>query len=185
MPLVSFTKTFGLDPEKQVTLTLPSSPRNWVSTRHFFWGLNQCCQVENVPWRAGGAPRNGKKAVGKGYNILSLHEVWHFPQSKVRLLADYANTRLKLKTEASGWPSYCDNEEKKEQYVREFRQHGYVSMRPWNVWIIASCILTPPQSSTYTDLTNPILFWATITATLGMNMGLANSFCLGGPKNYS
>lgn len=61
--------------------------------------------------------------MGKGYNILSLHEVWHFPQSKVRLLADYANTWLKLKTEASGWPSWCDNEEKEEQYVREFRQH--------------------------------------------------------------
>ena len=44
-------------------------------------------------------------AVTKGYKIIHIHEVWHFPeeQQKKGLFADYVNTWLKIK-EASGWP---------------------------------------------------------------------------------
>jgi len=44
------------------------------------------------------------KAVEKGYQILHIHEVWHFPenQRKEGLFADYVNTWLKIKEEASG-----------------------------------------------------------------------------------
>lgn len=30
-----------------------------------------------------------EKAVGKGYTLLGVHEVWHFPETKVGLLEDY------------------------------------------------------------------------------------------------
>ena len=63
-----------------------------------------------------------QKAVEKGYRILKIHEVWHFPeaQRKQGLFAPYVNTWLKYKTEASGWPSHCDTQEKKDQYVKYF-----------------------------------------------------------------
>ena len=59
----------------------------------------------------------------KGYRILKIHEVWHFPedQQKEGLFTPYVNTWLKYKTEASSWPSHCDTEGKKDEYVSNFQ----------------------------------------------------------------
>ena len=37
------------------------------------------------------------KAVEKGYTLVKIHEVWHFPEDQLRtgLFADYVNTWLK------------------------------------------------------------------------------------------
>ena len=53
-----------------------------------------------------------QKAVDLGYQILKIHEVWHFSenQRKEGLFADYVNKWLKNKTEASGWPKKCTTE---------------------------------------------------------------------------
>ena len=63
-----------------------------------------------------------QKAVEKGYRILKIHEVWHFPSNQQRkgLFADYVNKWLKIKTEASGWPADCVTEEQKRQYIEEY-----------------------------------------------------------------
>ena len=47
-----------------------------------------------------------RKAVEKGYQILHIHEVYHFPPTQRRqgLFKDYVNVWLKGKTEASGGP---------------------------------------------------------------------------------
>ena len=42
----------------------------------------------------------------KGYKILHIHEVWHFPEKQTGLFADYVNTWLKIKEEASSWPEH-------------------------------------------------------------------------------
>ncbi|CAH3126339.1 unnamed protein product, partial [Porites lobata] len=48
------------------------------------------------------------KAVEKGYTLIKIHEVWHFPpeQRQTGLFADYVNTWLKLKQESAGWPGW-------------------------------------------------------------------------------
>ena len=54
-----------------------------------------------------------QKAKRIGYELKTVHEVWHFDKSKEGLFAEYVNTWLKIKTEASGmvirykaaWPS--------------------------------------------------------------------------------
>lgn len=63
-----------------------------------------------------------QKAVEMSYKIMKIHEVRYFPeeQRKERLFAPYVNTRLKNKTEASGWPKHCDTQEQKDQYVNDF-----------------------------------------------------------------
>ena len=43
-------------------------------------------------------------AMDRGYEILAVREVHHFESSRVGLFADYVNTFLKSKQEASGWP---------------------------------------------------------------------------------
>ena len=47
-----------------------------------------------------------EKAVEKGYRVVQIHEVWHFPphQQQEGLFRDYVNTWLKLKQEAAGCP---------------------------------------------------------------------------------
>ena len=63
-------------------------------------------------------------AVQKGYRITKIHEVWHFPpeQRVTGLFAAYVNTWLKIKQEASGWPRWCNTEEKKQQYIRNYHE---------------------------------------------------------------
>ena len=55
-------------------------------------------------------------AVTKGYKIIHIHEVWHFPeeQQKKGLFADNVNTWLKIKEEASVWPEYVGNDPVKQ-----------------------------------------------------------------------
>lgn len=73
-----------------------------------------------------------EKAVEKGYKILRIHEVWHFPedQRKTGLFAPYVNTWLKHKTEASGWPSHCVTDEEKAEYVRQYKVHEGIDLDP-------------------------------------------------------
>lgn len=62
-----------------------------------------------------------KKAVEKGYQIIHIHEVWHFAETKVGLFKDYVNTWLKIKEEASGWPAHVGNDPvKREEHLRAY-----------------------------------------------------------------
>ena len=62
------------------------------------------------------------KARDMGYELLKVHEVWHFQDSASGLFESYVNTWLKIKTEASGWPAKCTTEEEKEDYIRRFEE---------------------------------------------------------------
>ena len=60
--------------------------------------------------------------------IQTIHEVWHFREPRVRLFEDYVNTWLKLKTETSGWPAWCDKEEKKQLYMTQFQEKEGIAL---------------------------------------------------------
>ena len=78
-----------------------------------------------------------QKAPKKGYPILKIHEVWHFPdhQRKTGLFAPYVNTLLKYKREASGWPTDCDTQEMKDQYVKDFVEREEIKWENMNILI--------------------------------------------------
>jgi hypothetical protein len=61
-----------------------------------------------------------EKALEKGYRILQMHEVWHFPETSDALFKDYVDTFLKIKQESSGYPKNCTTVEQKQQYVDEY-----------------------------------------------------------------
>ncbi|CAB4009728.1 DNA polymerase [Paramuricea clavata] len=61
-----------------------------------------------------------EKALEKGYHILQMHEVWHFPETSDALFKDYVDNFLKIKQESSGYPKNCVTEEQKQQYVDEY-----------------------------------------------------------------
>lgn len=69
-----------------------------------------------------------EKAVEKGYRVIKIHEVWHFSQQRDGLFRDYVNTWLKLKQEAAGWPRWCDKEEKKQQYLTQYREREGIDL---------------------------------------------------------
>ena len=56
-------------------------------------------------------------AVRKGYTILHLHEVWHFPDTRMGLFWSYVDTWLKIKEETSGWPEGCITQEQKQAHI--------------------------------------------------------------------
>ena len=53
------------------------------------------------------------KAIEMGYELIDIHEVWDFEKGEGGLFAEYVDTWLKIKTEASGWPGDCKTEEEK------------------------------------------------------------------------
>ena len=69
-----------------------------------------------------------EKAVEKGYRVIKIHEVWHFPQQKEGLFREYVNTWLKLKQEAAGWPQWADTEAKKQQYLSQYREREGIEL---------------------------------------------------------
>ena len=63
------------------------------------------------------------KAVDLGYQVQYIYEVWHFPETCKGLFADYVNTWLKIKQEASGWPVEVQTEEQKQTYINDYFKH--------------------------------------------------------------
>jgi len=65
-----------------------------------------------------------QKAVEMGYEIVKIHEVFHFDEEHLRtgLFAEYVNTWLKLKQESAGWPAECVTDEQKAAYVRQYEE---------------------------------------------------------------
>ncbi|CAC5393601.1 unnamed protein product [Mytilus coruscus] len=69
-----------------------------------------------------------KKAKEKGYGVEKIYEVWHFndveqydPKSKLGgIFTEYINTFLKMKQEASGWPSWCITEKYRQKYIQDY-----------------------------------------------------------------
>ena len=62
------------------------------------------------------------KALELGYRVVRMIEVWHFPQKSSKLFTGYIDTFLKIKQEASGWPSWCETEAQKRQYITEYER---------------------------------------------------------------
>lgn len=60
------------------------------------------------------------KAIEKGYVVVKLDKVWHFPVRTDKLFSEYVKTFLRLKQQASGYPSFVVTDAEKETYIREY-----------------------------------------------------------------
>ncbi|CAH3144149.1 unnamed protein product [Porites evermanni] len=93
------------------------------------------------------------KAVEKGYTLVKIHEVWHFPpeQRQTGLFATYVNTWLKIKQESAGWPSWCQTLEKKREYILRYQEREGIRLD------IASIAKNPGRKATAKLMLNS--FW--------------------------
>ena len=62
------------------------------------------------------------KAIDMGYELEEVYEVWDFEKGEEGLFAEYVDAWLKIKTEASGWPSGCETEEQKRDFLKRFEE---------------------------------------------------------------
>ena len=67
-------------------------------------------------------------ALSKGYTMVKIHEVWHWPDSMVGLFADYMDKMIKIKTQASGWPAGVETEDQKDAFVASFKAREGVDL---------------------------------------------------------
>ena len=73
------------------------------------------------------------KAVELGYQVLYIYEVWHFEETCEGLFADYVNTWLKIKQEASGWPKEDMSEEEKRKYIQDYYEKEGIQLEYDNI----------------------------------------------------
>lgn len=72
----------------------------------------------------------------KGYRIDKIYEVYHWAErtqydpktGKGGLFAEYVNTFLKIKQEASGWPGWCESDEQKQNYIDNYFLHEGITL---------------------------------------------------------
>ena len=69
-------------------------------------------------------------AVTKGYRIVEIHEVYKYAVTQYDkasgeggLFVEYNDTFLKLKAEASGYPSWVQTPSDEDRYIEEFRKN--------------------------------------------------------------
>lgn len=60
------------------------------------------------------------KALEKGYIIIEIYIVQHYPNTSDKLFKGYIEKFLKIKQESSGWPSNCMSEDNKEKYINDY-----------------------------------------------------------------
>ena len=87
----------------------------------------------------------------KGYTLVKIHEVWHFPPEQRRTGLFYVNTWLKLKQESAGWPSWCKAVEQKRDYILRYQEREGIRLD------IASIAKNPGRKATAKLMLNS--FW--------------------------
>ncbi|XP_023312242.1 uncharacterized protein LOC108915368 [Anoplophora glabripennis] len=75
------------------------------------------------------------KAVEKGYRLLEIREIWSYQidqYDKVAktggLFTSMMNKFVKVKQQASGWPTHCTTDEEKERYIEQFLEREDVKL---------------------------------------------------------
>ncbi|KAG8230772.1 hypothetical protein J437_LFUL017824 [Ladona fulva] len=77
-----------------------------------------------------------KVAVREGYEVIKMHEVWHYDRTTVYdpatgeggLFRKYIDCFLKIKQEASGFPSWCRTADDKSKYLCSFRKRENIAL---------------------------------------------------------
>ena len=70
------------------------------------------------------------RAIEKGYEVLEIHEVWHWEETTDELFKAYVDMYLKIKQEASGYPKHCVTDEQKQRYIDEYYEHEGIRLDP-------------------------------------------------------
>ena len=73
------------------------------------------------------------KALDCGYRLLFVYEIWHFDTVSDQFFKGYVDNFLKIKQEASGYPSWCQSDSEKEKFIRDYEEAEGVRLDPSNI----------------------------------------------------
>jgi hypothetical protein len=81
------------------------------------------------------------RAIKAGYKILKTIEIWHFEESEQfdketktgGLFTSYLDAALKRKQEASGYPTECDTDEAKDQYIHDYYENTGIQLNKHDI----------------------------------------------------
>ncbi|XP_034243509.1 uncharacterized protein LOC117646575 [Thrips palmi] len=87
------------------------------------------------------APELQLAILEKGYTLITVHELWQYPSTmqydpktgKDGLFSGYVRKFMALKIQASGWPTECDTQQKKEEYLSDVKKHDGIAIDPTKV----------------------------------------------------
>ena len=72
-----------------------------------------------------------QEAVRVGYHIIKIYQVLNYEKNNsTSIFADYIQMWLKVKQEASGWPSWVKTEEDKIKYVNDYQAAENIELDP-------------------------------------------------------
>ena len=88
-----------------------------------------------------------QKAVAIGYVIVESYEAWNYDETtvfdqttgEVGLFAQYMNTFMKIKVEASGYPVGCTTPQEKTAFIERVRAHEGISLSYDDIVYNAGC----------------------------------------------
>ena len=128
-------------------LHIPLLPSH-INKKLMFVLCRKCAETENQSicnHSAGDRSLSGtwvsvelQKAVQIGYTFLKVYQVWQYDTitkydpntGDGGLFAQYMNTFMKIKMEASGYPSQCDTDQEKNKYIERVRVHEGITLCP-------------------------------------------------------
>jgi len=70
------------------------------------------------------------KAIEKGYIIEEIYEVLNYPTTMNDLFAPYVYMWLKIKQQASGWPTSCKSDTDKHAYIMAYKDKYNIDLEP-------------------------------------------------------
>ena len=69
-------------------------------------------------------------AMQNGYRLVKIYEVYHWPKKTTDVFKSYICFFLKLKVQASGYPSSCNTQEAKDAFVADYESRYGVELDP-------------------------------------------------------
>ena len=69
-----------------------------------------------------------QRALAKGYTIRKIYEIYHWEHKSDRLFTEYVDMFLKLKQEASGWPSWVKTDVDAQAYIDDYMRHENIKL---------------------------------------------------------
>ncbi|XP_072572595.1 uncharacterized protein [Paramormyrops kingsleyae] len=70
------------------------------------------------------------QALDRGYTVVKVHEVWHFPQTSGDLFREYIKTFLKVKQQASGYPDDATDDAGRRDYIENYLEREGIQLEP-------------------------------------------------------
>nr|XP_018908718.1 PREDICTED: uncharacterized protein LOC109038194 [Bemisia tabaci] len=76
-----------------------------------------------------------QKAISLGYKMIKIHEIWDFETTQFDgksggLFVDYVKKFLKMKQQASGWPSWVKTDADRAKYLSEYKRVENIDLDP-------------------------------------------------------